>query len=195
MRADGGIRILDEPRDATLVSVLAYSGVRPWSEAIALTWDDVGERALRIYAPKTRRGRSVGLLGPLRAGLAAWRLASGRPAGRVPVFGTWGAHNPRNWRRRVWRRALERVRLNPSTPPYALRHSFASLLIAEGRTAVEVAQQLGHAPTMTLDTYAHLFAEFEPGARVPAEERIRPAREAVFSTSPAHTRPIAAGSS
>jgi hypothetical protein len=45
-------------------------------------------------------------------------------------------------------------------------------------TVVEVAQQLGHAPTMTLETYAHVFSEFEPRSRVPAEERIRKAREA-----------------
>src|SRR3712207_8598877 len=35
-----------------------------------------------------------------------------------------------------------------------------------------------YSPTMTLETYARPFAEFEPGSRVLAEERIREAREA-----------------
>lgn len=40
--------------------------------------------------------------------------------------------------------------------PYDLRHSFASLLIHESRlSVVEIAQQLGHSPTMTLNTYGH----------------------------------------
>jgi integrase len=40
--------------------------------------------------------------------------------------------------------------------PHDLRHAFASLLIREQRTSiVELAEQLGHAPTMTLNTYTH----------------------------------------
>ena len=50
----------EEIGDAVLVSVLAYAGLRPWSEAVALAWDNVRERTLRVYAPKTRRsGRST----------------------------------------------------------------------------------------------------------------------------------------
>ncbi len=41
--------------------------------------------------------------------------------------------------------ALPAAAVNPMTP-YAMRHGFASLLIAEGRSVVEVAQQLGHSP-------------------------------------------------
>jgi integrase len=33
--------------DATLISVLAYAGLRP-GEALALTWGDVGERTIRV---------------------------------------------------------------------------------------------------------------------------------------------------
>ena len=41
---------------------------------------------------------------------------------------------------------------------HALRHTFASILIAQGRDPVFVADQLGHAdPSITLRTYAHLF--------------------------------------
>ena len=55
-----------------------------------------------------------------------------------------------------------------------------SLLIHEGRSVVEVAAQAGHAPTMTLSTYAHVFAEFGTEDRLPAEEQIRRARASTY---------------
>jgi integrase len=58
------------------------------------------------------------------------------------------------------------------TRPYDLRHSFCSLLIHEGATVVEVARQLGHAPTMTLNTYGHVFDELQGAERLSAEEQI-----------------------
>ena len=67
-----------------------------------------------------------------------------------------------------------------SARPYDLRHAFASLLIHEGRmSVVEIAAQLGHNPTVCLDTYAHVMAEQAGGERVGAVEQIVQAREAV----------------
>ena len=61
--------------------------------------------------------------------------------------------------------------------PYDLRHAFASLLIHEGRlSVVEIAAQLGHNPTVCLDTYAHVMAEERDGEHVSAEEQIVLAR-------------------
>jgi integrase len=60
--------------------------------------------------------------------------------------------------------------------PYDLRHSFASLLLAEGRSVHYVARQLGHAPSMTLDVYGHVIDEFEHAPPVDAEAEIRAAR-------------------
>ena len=67
----------------------------------------------------------------------------------------------------------------PAARPYDLRHSFVSLLIAEGHNIVEVARQAGHSPTMSLDTYAHVIDEFDPGERILAADRIRTAREQI----------------
>ena len=175
----------EEIRDAVLVSVLAYAGLRPWSEAVALAWDDVRERTLLVYAPKTRRERAVDLLAPLRADLAEWRLACGRPAGRALVFPysgrAWVNHDVHNWRRRVWKPALKACELSPAMVPYDLRHSFASLLIHEKRLSiVEIADQMGHAPTMTSDTYGHVMRELRGAEPVSAEEQIRRARARVF---------------
>ena len=50
------------------------------------------------------------------------------------------------------------------------------LLIHEGVSIVEVAAQAGHSPQTCLARYAHVFAEFDPTDRRPAEEVIREAR-------------------
>ena len=43
-------------------------------------------------------------------------------------------------------------------------------------SVLEVARQAGHSPEECLRTYAHVFEEFDPADRTPAEERIRAAR-------------------
>ncbi len=56
-----------------------------------------------------------------------------------------------------------------------LRHTFASLLVAQGADIVFVSRQMGHAnPSITLSVYAHLF----DGAR--HADRTRDALEAGF---------------
>lgn len=65
------------------------------------------------------------------------------------------------------------------TRPYDLRHSFVSLLLADGASVIEVAQQAGHSPTMSLNTYGHVIEELAGAERRPAEETIREAREAL----------------
>src|SRR5262249_34105374 len=102
-------------RDATLVSVLAYAGLRP-GEALALTWADIGERTIlveraaaigEVKETKTRKGRSVRLLPPLAADLREWAMKSGRPDADSLVFpaskgGVWTEWDWRNWRRRIF---------------------------------------------------------------------------------------------
>ncbi len=60
--------------------------------------------------------------------------------------------------------------------PYDLRHYAASLWIAEGRNVVEVAAWLGHDPTMTLKTYAHVVADRDPNDRRTFDDRVMAAR-------------------
>ncbi len=59
--------------------------------------------------------------------------------------------------------------------PYDLRGSFVSLLIHEGRTVVEVAEQAGHTAETCLRHYARIFRD-APRDRLPAEVAIREAR-------------------
>jgi integrase len=174
--------------DAMLVSVLAYAGLRP-EEARALQWGDIGERTIRveraaagsiIKTTKTGELRTVRLLAPLAADLRAWREASGDPRDDGLVFPTrrgtlWTDYDWRNWRRRVYAPVAKAVGIEGSRP-YDLRHSFASLLISEGQTVIDVARQMGNSPDVTLKTYAHVFEEFHPGARVSAADAIEASR-------------------
>jgi integrase len=72
-------------RDAVLVSLMAYAGLRPW-EARTLRWGHVQERTLVIGAPKTGWRRTVRLLDALAQDLREWRMASGRPGDDRPVI-------------------------------------------------------------------------------------------------------------
>ena len=103
-------------RDATLLVVLGYAGLRP-QEALALEWRHVRERTLlveralsdgQLKALKNRRQpRTVSLLAPLRDDLADWRRASRAPP-TAPLFpaasgGFWRATDWRNWRKRIYK--------------------------------------------------------------------------------------------
>jgi integrase len=175
-------------RDATLVSVLAYAGLRP-GEALALRWSSIRKRTLLIEgsvsygrekSTKTNATRSVRLLAPLKQDLAEWRLACGRPGEDALIFArpdgdAWRNDDYRNWRKRAYVPAAKAAGLN-APRPYDLRHSFVSLLINEGVSIVEVARQAGHSPEECLRTYAHTFEEFDPADRQPAEAVIAAAR-------------------
>ena len=181
-------------RDATLVSVLAYAGLRP-GEALALRWSDIGDTAIsvsramalgKIKSTKTGTSRSVRLLAPLAADLRRWRMASGRPTGSALVFpsgtgGLWTESDWRNWTRRNLKPAFAIAGVDAR--PYDLRHSFASLLLHEGRNVIYVARQLGHNATLTLTTYGHVIDELEDAPQQPAVDAIEAARTAAKSKS------------
>lgn len=91
-----------------------------------------------------------------------------------------------NWRHRSFDPAARRAGLGRRRP-YDLRHALASLLIREQKTSVvELADQLGHAPTMTLDTYTHVFREHRRSEPVDVNDWIREAR--VTATAPRRLR-------
>jgi integrase len=104
--------------------------------------------------------------------------AAGRPTARTcpgEDGGEWTKDGYSQWRSKRFGPALTAAKLEP-TNPYALRHSFASLLAHEGRSAVYIARQLGHGAALSLRTYQHVIDELEDAPRVPAEDAIREAR-------------------
>jgi integrase len=188
-------------RDATLVSVLAYAGLRP-GEALALRWADMREQTIVVdkavslgeeKATKTRSKRTVRLFAPLAADLAEWRMASGRPSGTALVFPTaegdlWTDSHYRNWRGRRYKRAAAAVGLSGARP-YDLRHSLASLLLAEQMNPAEIANEMGHTLQTLFGTYAHVIEDLRGGELTSAEEEIRKARSAAVEADVAQMLP------
>ena len=63
--------------------------------------------------------------------------------------GAWSEAAYQSWRRRWFDDARAAAGVHEATP-YTLRHSFASLLLHEGRSVIYVARQLGHDARLTL---------------------------------------------
>lgn len=151
-----------------LVLLIGFAGLRP-GEALALDWRDVGKRALNVERTltgrgetkmtKTGRARSVDLVPALETELVAYRLETGGDA-RGFVFRRlghrWSSSAYDAWRTRSFTPAA-RASGMPGLRPYDLRHAYASLLLHEGRSVLDVAAQLGHSPSMCLDTYGHVM--------------------------------------
>jgi integrase len=86
------------------------------------------------------------------------------------------------WRGETFVPALERAGLDRARP-YDLRHSFASLLLHEGRSVIYVARQLGHDARYTLGTYGHVIDELDDQPRISTEDAIYAARGASAARS------------
>ncbi|MER5326452.1 tyrosine-type recombinase/integrase [Streptosporangium roseum] len=72
-----------------------------------------------------------------------------------------------------WRKAVKKAGLPRGTGPHALRHAYASMLIAGGESVKVVSERLGHIDAaMTLNVYSHLFPD--------SEDRTRKAIDAAF---------------
>lgn len=177
-------------RDALIVSVLAYSGVRP-GELRALHWSDVHERTITVQrgtnpdgavkATKNAQRRSVRLMAPLAQDLREYRLLAGRPPEDALIFPradgcAWTREDWGNWRSRTWHAACLRAGLDVPRP-YDLRHSAASLWLAEGQQPPQVARWLGHSLAVLLRTYAHLIDEYAGSGHIDAEREIFKARD------------------
>jgi integrase len=182
------LRAASRERDTVLISVLAYAGLRP-QEALALCWGHVRDRTILVERAvslgelkdtKTRAHRTVRLLAPLQEDLRSWRRLQGPLVDSALVFPgphgrLWTKTDWDNWRRRAFDAACKAISLYDARP-YDLRHSFASLLLHEGRSVTYVARQLGHAATLTLNTYGHVIDELDDSPQIPAEDAIRAAR-------------------
>lgn len=185
------------PRDAAMVVLLAYAGLRP-EELIALRWSDLQGGAIivdRAYTAGELKGtksgarRTVEIVAPLAADLAAYRPHVVEPdalvaPNRAGGFLDWG-----NWRHRVWGPAaiaagfaknVERrgkVVQVPTTAPYDLRHTYCSLLIHEGRSPLLVAAAMGHASgELVWRRYGHVFDTARLAPAVAMVEAIETAR-------------------
>jgi integrase len=113
-----------------------------------------------VQEPKTRGSvRAIAITATLVTALREHRMASPFKSDDALIFGT-AKGTPLdgvNLVRRAFKPALRRAKL-PEIRFHDLRHSFASLLIAQGEHPKLISEQLGHASTkITLDRYGHLM--------------------------------------
>jgi len=139
-----------------LLMTAIFTGLRR-GELLRLRWEDVDllEGHLTVREAKTKAGEREVVLPPfLVQSLAKASLSHGE--GLVFQTGVGTPMHPRNVNR-----GLEATLTRAGVPHvrfHDLRHTFASLLIAEGMDVTFVADQMGHAnPATTLRIYARLF--------------------------------------
>jgi integrase len=164
-------------RDRLFVMVPALLGLRI-GEVLALTWPAIDLKAgkLRVIlnladsakgeeplfqAPKTKSSRrTLSVPQELIHELKVWKLRCPHSE-RDLVFATEeGKPFHRKSASKILNRAIEKAELEKRLTPHGLRHSFASLLLADGRPAPEVAAYLGHKDcSVTLKVYAHFVRE------------------------------------
>ena len=197
-------------RDVVLVGLLAYAGLRP-EEALALRWRDVGRVLVidRAYThgehkgTKTHQRRTVEVVPPLADDLARLReLVPAEPAHLVaPALGRPDRRPPDgvdlasafldlgNWRARTWRRACAQAGVVAT--PYDGRHTYASLLIHEGRSPLLVAAAMGHASgELIWRRYGHVFEEARLAAGASMVEAIEAARAELKETARPESAPV-----
>ena len=180
-----------KPYAATMVSLVAYQGLRVPEELLALEVRHVRRNTVlveqrningRLVGGQKVRGfhpRAIDLLDPVRRDVREHMVAYGIREGLLFARADgepWQLHDYQNWRRRVWHKARERAGI-PSLPPYDLRHAYASLQIRSGMSIPELAEQMGHSAQMTVGTYSHVIRELKGQAIVPPEEQIERARQ------------------
>jgi integrase len=191
----------DDLRSATLISLLAYAGPRPESEALPLPWAAIRRRTILFRA--TKRGvpyeRATRLLEPLAQDLELWRAERGSLPDSAPVIPNgrgrfWSEHDWDNWRSRTFRSAAKAAGLPAGKDdgparvrPRDLRSSFATLLIYEGQPPQYVAEQLGNSPGTLLRDCARIWEDFDPSQRVSAEAQIERVRARLRRAAPTRT--------
>lgn len=147
-------------RDAALVTLLYAAGLRI-SEALALKGSDAPlPDSLRIQG-KGAKVRVVPILAPARAGVERYRAQC--PHTLTPEAALFRAVRGGPMGPRAAQALIQRLRLALGLPdtvtPHALRHSFASHLLAHGGDLRAIQELLGHANLATTQRYADVDAE------------------------------------
>jgi integrase/recombinase XerC len=141
-------------RNAAILALLYGAGLRV-SEALSLAGRDRnGPEVLRILG-KGRKVRMTPLIAPVRAAIAEYaRLCPFVLAADEPLFRgeKGGPLNPRMVQR-LMESLRARLNLPETATPHALRHSFATHLLAHGGDLRAIQTLLGHASLSTTQIY------------------------------------------
>lgn len=151
-------------RDAALFTLLWGAGLR-LSEALSLRWSDAPFRDRVRVVGKGGKSRDVPIIDEVRDAVERYRRVTPFQEGSLFHAARGGPLGPR-----AAQRALESVRgllgLPASATPHALRHSFATHLLAAGADLRSVQELLGHASIAATQRYtrieeARLLAVYE----------------------------------
>lgn len=145
----------EEPNQvaAGVIALLAATGARR-GEAMAARWEHI-DRDRRLWVvPRSKSGKRRHI--PLSD--AALRILARLP--RVPdcpwIFPGEDPAKPVGCVRKAWDRIKARAGLLPDLRIHDLRHTYASVLVAKGRSLYEVSELLGHSQLTMTQRYAHL---------------------------------------
>ncbi len=163
-------RLLEAQEDPlrTLLLTAVLTGMRQ-GELFGLKWEDIDferhqihvRRALwhgQLVTPKSRRSRrAIDMPPTLEAALR--RLSAQKRSEFVFCSEAGTPINADNFRHREFPRALKRAELR-HVRFHDLRHTYTSLLVAQGAHPKYIQAQLGHASIQTtLDRYGHLMPQ------------------------------------
>ena len=192
-------RLLTALKDDPFYPVVALAlatGMRR-GELLALRWADIdlaaatlnahsSRRRAAVFASRARSQHTVSIISlpPSTVEMLQdyrkaqleqrMRLGLGKPDAEALVFGKipgGAAPFAPKYLSVRWRRATRGL---VDVTFHALRHSHASALIAGGVDVVTVSRRLGHSsPTITLNTYAHLYRKTDTTAAEAIEATLR----------------------
>ena len=146
-------------RDWAVLILLYGAGLRI-GEAMALTGDVLPLGETMRMTGKRNKTRMVPVIEQVRAALEAYAALCPYDLGKSePLFrgSRGGALSPVLVRRAV-QRARQRLGLDDRTTPHALRHSFASHLLAGGADLRSLQELLGHASLASTQIYTEVDA-------------------------------------
>lgn len=143
-------------RDAALFTLLYGGGLRI-SEALGLSVAEAplpGRNEMLRVRGKGNKERLVPVLPAVRQAVAAWLALHPRPLPEAPLFvGARGARLAAGVVQRSLRTFRRLHGLPEHASPHALRHSFATHLLAAGGDLRSIQELLGHASLSTTQTY------------------------------------------
>jgi integrase/recombinase XerC len=143
-------------RDAAVLALCYGAGLRI-SEALSILRADapIGETETVTIVGKGQKSRSAPIIAPVRKGIEAYLSLCPfalKPAGPLFIGAKGGPLSPR-----IVQLAMERMRgalgLPETATPHALRHSFATHLLARGGDLRTIQDLLGHVSLSTTQVY------------------------------------------
>ena len=127
----------------------------------------ISQKTRERVPPKTPRSRRTVPLPAMAAVALSEHIREFPPAPEGLLFYTrTGAPYLYSSYQRVFGKAVVRAKLPADTGTHALRHHYASVLLAAGESLVAVAERLGHDDAaLVLSTYGHLMPGSEDKTR------------------------------